>query len=91
MNEIIDGNDKSYNCRDELLDCINEIKIKHDYFSIFKKNKREYVIVIGIVCLNLTLSLKHSELEFNTHNLKPDLYVYHLLKLQQSRDKHGFN
>ena len=26
-NEIIDCNDKSYNCRDELLDYINEIKI----------------------------------------------------------------
>ena len=43
-NEIIDR-------RDELLDHINEIKIKHDYFSIFGENEGEYITPIGAVCL----------------------------------------
>ena len=53
-NEIIDCKDKLHNRRDELLDCMNKIKIKHDYFSIFGENKREYVTVIGAVCLTST-------------------------------------
>ena len=56
-NEIIDRKDKVQNCRKKLLNRINEIKIKHDYFLIFKENKREYVIAIGVVCLISTLSL----------------------------------
>ena len=53
-NEIINCKDELYNCRDKLLDCMNEIKRKKDYFLIFGENKREYVTVMGMVCLTST-------------------------------------
>ena len=40
-NEIINCNDKLHNRRGKLFNCMNEINIKHDYFSTFGKNERE--------------------------------------------------
>ena len=90
-NEIIDRKDELHNRRDELLDCMNEIKIKHDYFSIFGENERKYVTAIGGVCLTSTLPLRHSEPDLNTHNSKPDLHDDHPPKFQKSSGGQGFS
>ena len=82
-NEIIDH-------RDELLNCINKKK-KHDYFSIFGENEREYITAIGAVFLTSTLPLRHSEPDLNTHNSKPNLYAYYPPKFQKSKGKKGFS
>ena len=79
-NELIDR-------RDELLYYMNEIKIKHDYFWIFREDEREYITVIGAVSLTSTLPLRHSEFDLNTHNSKLDLHAYYPPNFQTSRGK----
>lgn len=64
--------------KNKTLDCKDEIKIKYDKLSIFRKNKDTYVILIGVIYLTSILLPRHSKSDLNTLNFRHDLYIDYL-------------
>ena len=50
-NVALNHNNEIIDCKNELFDYMIGIKIRYEYFLIFTENEKEYVTVIGMMCM----------------------------------------
>ena len=57
-------------CKNEILDRRDELKIKHDYFSIFGEKEGKYIIPTGAVCLTPTARGRYNRYNTKKNSIK---------------------